>query len=209
VTVSRPRSDRTISIDGVAVGEALDPASWMRAVMRAESGGHEHARSPKRAMGLMQIMPETWATLRSRCGLGADPYDTHDNILAGAACPRELHDRYGNPGFLAAYNAGPARYEDHLATGRPLPTETRAYVAALAPLMGGEAIDSIMVVSAAPPPWADAPLFAVSGESGTSKSRTASIGQPAIDKAATDGTVLVPQAGGLSVSIHAPPEREK
>jgi integrase len=56
-------------------------------------------------------------------------YDPHDNILAAAAYLRELHDRYGAPGFLAAYNAGPVRYEEHLTTGRPLPAETRAYVA--------------------------------------------------------------------------------
>ena len=59
----------------------------------------------------MQIMPQTWAELRARYGLGTDPYDPHDNILAGAAYIRELHDRYGAPGFLAAYNAGPGRYE--------------------------------------------------------------------------------------------------
>ena len=53
-------------------------------------------------MGLMQIMPKTWTELRARYGLGADPYDPHDNILAGAAYIRELHDRYGSPGFLAA-----------------------------------------------------------------------------------------------------------
>ncbi|WP_264812605.1 lytic transglycosylase domain-containing protein, partial [Gluconacetobacter sacchari] len=40
-----------------------------------------------------------------------------------------LHDRYGDAGFLAAYNAGPARYDEHLATGRPLPGETVSYVA--------------------------------------------------------------------------------
>jgi soluble lytic murein transglycosylase-like protein len=89
------------------------PASWIRSVMRVESAGDVHAISPKGAMGLMQIMPETWAILRARYGLGADPYDPHDNILAGAAYLRELHDRYGAAGFLAAYNAGPARYEDH------------------------------------------------------------------------------------------------
>ena len=89
------------------------PASWIRAVMRAESFGDVRALSPKGAMGLMQIMPATWAGLRLRYGLGADPYDAHDNIIAGAAYLRELHDRYGAPGFLAAYNAGPARYEDH------------------------------------------------------------------------------------------------
>ncbi len=104
--------------------------------MQAESGGDARGVSPKGAMGLMQIMPETWATLRLRYGLGADPFDPHDNIIAGAAYLRELHDRYGSPGFLAAYNAGPARYEDHLATGQPLPAETRAYVALLAPLIG-------------------------------------------------------------------------
>ena len=75
--------------------------------MQAESGGDARALSPKGAMGLMQIMPGTWAELRLRYGLGADPYDPHDNITAGAAYLREMHDRYGEPGFLAAYNAGP------------------------------------------------------------------------------------------------------
>ena len=107
------------------------PASWITAVMQAESRGVVRAVSPKGAMGLMQIMPDTWSGLRSRYGLGADPFDPHDNILAGAAYLRELHDRYGTAGFLAAYNAGPGRYEDHLASGRPLPAETQAYVAAL------------------------------------------------------------------------------
>ncbi len=94
--------------------------------MRAENFAEVRAVSPKGAMGLMQIMPETWTRLRVRYGLGADPYEPHDNTLAGAAYLRELLDRYGSPGFLAAYNAGPARYEDHLATGRALPAETQA-----------------------------------------------------------------------------------
>ena len=68
----------------------------------------------KGAMGLMQIMPKTWTELRARYGLGANSYDPRDNILAGAAYIRELYDRYGAPGFLAAYNAGPGRYERHL-----------------------------------------------------------------------------------------------
>jgi Transglycosylase SLT domain len=183
------------------------PASWIRVVMRAESGGDAHARSPKGAMGLMQIMPETWAALRSRYGLGADPYDAHDNVLAGAAYLRELHDRYGNPGFLAAYNAGPARYEDHLATGRPLPAETQAYLATLAPLIDGASVGGGVVVDVAARSWTDAPLFVLPAESGTPKSRAASTGQPAIDNTATDWTALAPQAGGLFVSIHAVPER--
>ena len=72
-------------------------------------------------MGLMQIMPKTYAELRARHRLGPDAYDPRDNILAGAAYLREMLDRYGSPGFLAAYNAGPLRYDQHLATGRPLP----------------------------------------------------------------------------------------
>jgi len=113
------------------------PERWIRAVMRVESAEKSHARSQKGATGLMQIMPKTWTELRARYGLGADPYDPRDNILAGAAYIRELHDRYGAPGFLAAYNAGPGRYERHLATGRPLPEETQAYVATLLPVIEG------------------------------------------------------------------------
>jgi soluble lytic murein transglycosylase-like protein len=111
------------------------PEHWICAVMHAESSAKPRARSEKGAMGLMQIMPKTWTELRARYGLGADPYDPRDNILAGAAYIRELYDRYGAPGFLAAYNAGPGRYERHLATGRPLPDETQAYVATLAPMI--------------------------------------------------------------------------
>jgi Soluble lytic murein transglycosylase and related regulatory proteins (some contain LysM/invasin domains) len=105
------------------------PALWIDAVMQAESFGDTAATSPKGAMGLMQIMPATWAELRGRYGLGANPYDPHDNILAGAAYLRELYDRYGPDGFLAAYNAGPGRYERFLETGRALPSETQTYIA--------------------------------------------------------------------------------
>lgn len=65
----------------------------------------------------MQLMPGTWKEVRRTLNLGADPFDPHDNIVAGAAYLRWLHDRYGDTGFLAAYNAGPGRYDDHLATG--------------------------------------------------------------------------------------------
>jgi hypothetical protein len=113
------------------------PVHLICAVIYAESAGDARARSPKGAMGLMQIMPNTWAELRLRYDLGNDPYDPHDNILAGTAYLRKLHDRYGSPGFLAAYNAGPARYEEHLA-GRPLPAETQAYLQKLAPVIGSD-----------------------------------------------------------------------
>jgi soluble lytic murein transglycosylase-like protein len=114
------------------------PTSWIYAVMHVESQGARHAVSSKGAMGLMQIMPQTWADLRARYGLGPDPFEPHDNILAGTAYLREMHDRYGSPGDLAAYNAGPARYEDYRDRHRPLPPETTAYVAKLAPAIGAE-----------------------------------------------------------------------
>lgn len=105
---------------------------WIGAVMNAESGGNPQALSPKGAMGLMQVMPGTWAELRVRHRLGNDPFDPGDNILAGAAYLRMMHDRFGYPGLFAAYNAGLARYEAHLREGRSLPAETQRYIAALA-----------------------------------------------------------------------------
>lgn len=72
---------------------------------------------------MMHIMPETWADLRLRHDLGDDPYNARDNILAGTAYLADLRDRYGAAGVFAAYNAGPARYERHLA-GEALPDET-------------------------------------------------------------------------------------
>ncbi|MBV8095618.1 MAG: lytic transglycosylase domain-containing protein [Acetobacteraceae bacterium] len=118
------------------------PEQWIRGVMQQESGGQQYldgqlTTSSAGAMGLMQVMPETYEMLRERYGLGNDPYDPHDNIMAGAAYIREMYDRYGSPGFLAAYNAGPHRLEDYLATGAPLPDETTLYVAAVAPRLGG------------------------------------------------------------------------
>jgi soluble lytic murein transglycosylase-like protein len=136
------------------------PAAWIRALMRIESSNDVRAVSPKGAMGLMQLMPDTWAYLRARYRLGSDPFDPRENIIAGTAYMRELYDRYGAPGFLSAYNAGPGRYDEFLASGRPLPAETRAYVAQLAPLVGGEASPAVVAVAAADPlAWTHAPLF--------------------------------------------------
>jgi hypothetical protein len=101
----------------------------IRTVMGVESDCDPRALSSKGAIGLMQIMPATWQELRRRYALGNDPYDAHDNILAGSAYLREMRDRFGTPGFLAAYNAGPERYATYLATGRALPDETALYLA--------------------------------------------------------------------------------
>ena len=73
---------------------------------------------------------------------------------------RAMYNRFGSPGFLAAYNAGPGRYAEHLSTGRPLPRETRAYVARLAPLI--ERPDAGRMQDNGPPTitdWRVAPLF--------------------------------------------------
>lgn len=143
------------------------PVAWIRALMRVESANDIRAVSPKGAMGLMQLMPDTWAYLRARYRLGSDPFDPRENIIAGTAYMRELYDRYGAPGFLGAYNAGPGRYDEYLANGRPLPAETRAYVAQLAPLVGGEASPALVAVAAADPlAWTRAPLFIGAAERG-------------------------------------------
>jgi cell division septation protein DedD len=118
------------------------PELWIRSVMRVESGGNEYLNgglitSSAGAMGLMQVMPETYDELRGRYSLGDDPFNPHDNILAGAAYLREMYDIYGSPGFLAAYNAGPRRLDDYLSNNRPLPDETRRYVAMIGPNVEG------------------------------------------------------------------------
>ena len=120
------------------------PERWVREVMRQESGGSLYSRggtlitSGAGAMGLMQVMPATYDELRGRYPeLGSDPFDPHNNILAGTAYIREMYDIYGSPGFLAAYNAGPGRLDDYLTRSRSLPLETRRYVASIGPRIAG------------------------------------------------------------------------
>ena len=136
------------------------PESWIRRVMRAESGGRTMLEgrpimSPAGAQGLMQLMPGTWRAMAAAYGLGPDPHDPRDNIVAGTAYLRAMYDRFGYPGLFAAYNAGPGRYSEHLATGRRLPAETVAYVSSVA----GGAPQNLHVPRGAAPPM----LFAVLG----------------------------------------------
>ncbi|CAI9121779.1 lytic transglycosylase domain-containing protein [Brytella acorum] len=150
------------------------PATWVRAVLQAESAGDPHAISGAGAMGLMQLMPGTWKEVRRTLNLGADPFDPHDNIVAGASYLRWLHDRYGDVGFLAAYNAGPGRYDEHLTTGRPLPGETISYVEFVKRLMKSPSSDLYLPVSFLPFParsWVTAALF-VSGQSDAFRTTT-------------------------------------
>lgn len=109
------------------------PVEWIERVMRAESGGRTTLEgrpitSRAGAMGLMQLMPGTWADMRVQLGLGHDPHAPRDNILAGTYYLRLMYDRFGYPGLFGAYNAGPARYAAFVSNGRTLPAETRAYI---------------------------------------------------------------------------------
>jgi hypothetical protein len=118
------------------------PEQWVREVMRQESGGRlflgdgSLITSPVGAMGLMQVMPATYDRLRPRLGLGDDPYEPRDNILAGAAYLRDMYDRFGSPLFLAAYNAGPDRVALYQIGAKILPEETENYMASIAPRLG-------------------------------------------------------------------------
>lgn len=148
------------------------PELWIWRVMHAESRGKIGAVSHAGAMGLMQIMPGTWASLTARHRLGADPFDPRANILAGAAYLRAMWDRYGDVRLmLAAYNAGPGRVDAYASGRRGLPAETIAYVAKIAPILGTSGIASPAVVPAAPrapaaPSWRDAALFVLRGDGG-------------------------------------------
>lgn len=139
------------------------PLAWIERVLAAESGGRTRLNgrpitSSAGAMGLMQLMPGTWTELRPTLGLGPDPHDPRDNILAGTFYLRLMHQRFGYPGLFAAYNAGPARYSAWLRGRRSLPAETRAYVAAVAGSRG-EAVSA--PAAPAPRPLPRASLFAV------------------------------------------------
>lgn len=89
----------------------LDPA-WVAAEIRAESVFYPRARSSANAMGLMQVVPATGASVAARIGQawgGAeDLYDPDTNIILGTAYLRQLMDKYGQPyEVIAGYNAGP------------------------------------------------------------------------------------------------------
>ncbi len=99
----------------------LDPR-LLKAIARAESAFDPEAVSPKGALGLMQLMPET-----ARLYGVQDPFDPEENVMAAAAYLRDLLDYFQDLILaLAAYNAGPQRVIQ--AQGLPPLPETRSFV---------------------------------------------------------------------------------
>lgn len=182
------------------------PVSWLRAVMQVESARNPKAVSPKGAMGLMQLMPDTWSALRIQYHLGSDPFDPHDNILGGAAYLREMFDRFGAPGFLAAYNAGPKRFEDYQAGLRPLRDETKRYLSTLAQMLPDLQIGVAQPAVRVPADWRVSGLFIVSPTSNSPPNITPNI--PASQRTTTPQTfALGPQSDGLFVPVRLPDQR--
>lgn len=198
-----PGQSRTVDI-ALYVTEAAQrfgiPESWIYAVMRTESAGRIGAVSSAGAMGLMQLMPGTWQRQRGRYGLGTDPFDPRDNILAGTSYLREMYDSYGAPGFLAAYNAGPGRYEDWRDRGRPLPAETRAYVAKIAPMLQSGSVPTVLASAAATQPtrlsWTQSQLFVVRDDG-----RQDTSGASDTDIRALPSSASAPPLNGLFVPV--------
>lgn len=125
VPVIAPKPQTPVDLANSAAEKFKLPASFVRSVMKAESGFQPAALSPKGAIGLMQLMPGTAQVL------GVDPKDPKQNADGGAQYLRELLAKYeNNPDqvllALAAYNAGPGAVEKY--HGVPPYRETREYI---------------------------------------------------------------------------------
>lgn len=139
------------------------PSDWIRAVLIEESGGrtmmaeNTPMTSSMGAMGLMQLMPDTWREMQRIYGLGNDPYDPRDNILAGAAELRTVYWEYGYPGLFAAYNDGPGMIEAHRRLQQMLPAETVSYMLDVASILrSGSRMSPRNITMLAVPPSAPA-----------------------------------------------------
>jgi hypothetical protein len=185
------RAARDMAVDAVREASLrfAIPEQWIWSVIRAESAGRTDAVSRAGAIGLMQVMPATYAQLRVQFGLGAYPFSVRDNIFAGTAYLRAMYDRYGNPGMFGAYNAGPGRWEQYLSGTRALSGETVAYVAKLAPgVSSAGTIDAPKLIQVAPRSPLAAPLF-VTDNASLKRGTAASIARHEADNRTT-GTPL-------------------
>ena len=203
VTSVQQKSALSSYVDDASHRFAL-PAKWIWAVMQQESAGKRLALSPKGAMGLMQLMPGTWQLMRQKHNLGADPYDAKDNILAGAAYLREMHDRFGTNGFLAAYNAGPGRLEAHLKTGQPLPDETINYVVKISQRLDFPTSIKTIARHEKAHDDANAALFVASSSDAFAPKNTAALrssGRVFNRRHIADFTALTAQAEGMFVTL--------
>ena len=114
-------------IERAATKHAVD-ARIVKAVIQVESAFQPRARSPKGAMGLMQLMPKTARQYEAR-----NPYDPASNIEAGTKYLKRLLDEFDLPLALAAYNAGEGAVRRF--GGIPPYAETQAYVARILGLL--------------------------------------------------------------------------
>jgi soluble lytic murein transglycosylase-like protein len=136
------QSTQIVSGAGLAENTSFDPiiesasgkhgvdARIVKAVIQVESSFQPRARSPKGAMGLMQLMPRTARQYAVR-----NPYDPKSNIEAGTRYLSKLLSEFELPLALAAYNAGEGAVRRF--GGIPPYAETQAYVAKILSLLGG------------------------------------------------------------------------
>lgn len=119
--MAAPSLDIPAFIRSTAADHGVDP-DFALSIANAESSLNPSAVSPKGALGVMQLMPDTAKAL------GVDPHDVRQNIIGGVKNIRQLQDRYGGDHELvaAAYNAGPAAVDKH--GGVPPYKETQAYI---------------------------------------------------------------------------------
>lgn len=120
---SLPLADESLSslITNAAKKYQVDP-KLVSAVAEVESGGRQEATSAAGAVGVMQLMPDTAASL------GVNPYDKRENVEGGAKYLKEMLDLFGGDvkKAVAAYNAGPAAVKNY--GGVPPYKETQNYV---------------------------------------------------------------------------------
>jgi hypothetical protein len=126
-------------IQKYAKQHGVDP-KLVQAMIRQESGFNPIAVSPKGAMGLMQLMPETAASL----GID-DPFDIEQNIKGGVRFLKACLNKFDQnlPLALAAYNAGPGRVVEH--QGVPPIKETQTYVKKIVQEYCGQTLDPAQI----------------------------------------------------------------